>query len=136
MNLLSLDLSTKKTGYAVFIDGKLKDYGLIDSTGSGNYQERILTTREKILKKIKEFKIEVVALEEVPMQANKNLIVAHDLCVCQGVILDICCMLELGLKIFFPTSWRSMVGTYDGTREGMKRDVQKEKASESLIVLM
>ena len=33
MNVLALDLATHNTGYAVFIDKELKDYGLIEAEG-------------------------------------------------------------------------------------------------------
>jgi Holliday junction resolvasome RuvABC endonuclease subunit len=127
MNILSLDLATKKTGFAIFINRKLDNFGLIQST-EGNYQERILCTREKIVELIKKHKIKQIVLEEVGINPRNNLIVAHDLCVCQGVILDLCCIYKLGLKLYAPSSWRALMGTYDGTRAGMKREVQKEKA--------
>lgn len=129
MNLLALDLATKKTGYAIFVDGVLKDYGVIKAD-EGNYQQRILQIREKVVKKIVEFGIEYLVLEEVPMQQFNNLIVAHDLCVCQGVFLDLCCIYELGMKLYFPTAWRSLMGLYEGKKEDKKRDVQKQKAVE------
>jgi Holliday junction resolvasome RuvABC endonuclease subunit len=129
MNILSLDLATKKTGYAIFADGILKDFGIMIGD-KGNYQERILQIREKIIKKIIEFRVEHIVLEEVPMQQRNNLIVAHDLCVCQGVILDVCCVYGLGMKLYFPTSWRSIMGLYEGKAEDKKRDVQKQKSVE------
>lgn len=127
MNVLALDLSTHKTGYAVFTKGVLKTYGLLEAEGN-NYHERILFVREKIIEKVNEFKIDYIILEEVPVTKNNNLSVAHDLCVCQGVVVGVCGQLDLGLRLYSPTSWRSIMGTYDGTREGTKRDVQKEKA--------
>lgn len=127
MNVLALDLSTHKTGYAVFLKNILKTYGLFEAEGC-NYHQRILFVREKIIEKIREFKIDYIILEEVPMSKNNNLRVAHDLCVCQGAVVGICGQLDLGLRLYPPTSWRSVMGTYDGTREGTKRDVQKERA--------
>jgi Holliday junction resolvasome RuvABC endonuclease subunit len=129
MKILALDLSTHKTGFAVFIEGALKGYGLMEAEGE-NYHERILCVREDIIKKIKEFKIEYIILEEVPMNEHNNLKVAHDLCVCQGMIVGLCAQFNLGLRVYFPNSWRSIVGTYNGTKEGKKRDFQKEKAVE------
>ena len=54
MRILALDLSTHKTGFAVFAEATLKDHGLMEATGD-NYHERILCVREDIIKKIKEF---------------------------------------------------------------------------------
>lgn len=129
MNLLSLDLATKKTGYAIFINRKLEKFGLIVAT-EGNYQERILHIRDEIVKLIKDYKIDYIALEEVAMQQNNNLIVAHDLCVCQGVILDICWLYNLGMKMYYPTSWRGLMSLYDGTVAGKKRENLKIKSVE------
>ncbi len=127
MKIIAIDLATKKVGYAIFLEGTLAETGLIEATGE-NYQERLLVIRNQLIEKIEKFNIEYIILEEVPMNAHNNLITAHNLCVAQGVILGLCCERSLGLQLYFPNEWRSLVGTYDGTREGTKRDVQKQKA--------
>ena len=35
-------------------------------------------------------------------------------------------------SLYNPSSWRTIIGTYNGTREGMKRDFQKRKAVETV----
>jgi len=133
MTILALDLATYKTGYAIFADKKLHNYGLINAT-EGNYHLRLLYIREKIIELIKKYKIDYIVLEEVPMgiqddlSKTKSLLIAHDLCVCQGVIVGICAQFGLGLRLYLPTQWRSIMETYSGTDEGKKRDFQKEKA--------
>ena len=128
MKILALDFATRKTGYAIFIEGELVDYGVFKSN-SDNIHERILQIRENIVNKLSNFgEMDSIILEETPMGSKNNLKVAHDLCVGQGMILGLCCQLGLGLSLYFPTAWRSIVGTYDGTREGTKRANQKTKA--------
>jgi len=127
VKILSIDFATKKTGYAIFINGKLQSYGIMYAD-SQNVHERILHIRSQILEKIIQYGITHVVLEEIPMQKNNNLIVAHDLCVGQGAILVSCYDHNLGLKLYSPTSWRSIMELYNGTNESKKRDYQKQAA--------
>ena len=39
-----------------------------------------------------------------------------------------CFKYNIAYTFYVPSSWRSIIGTYDGTRQGMKRDIQKQKA--------
>ena len=57
-----------------------------------------------------------------------NLKTGKDLCILQGAILSLCFKYNIPYKFYAPSSWRSVIGTYDGTRQGMKREVQKQKA--------
>jgi len=84
--------------------------------------------RTQILEKIKQHKIKTVVLEEVPMQRNSNLRVAHDLCVGQGMICGLCCEYKLIFSLYLPTEWRSIMELYDGTKNSTKRDYQKQAA--------
>lgn len=127
MNIIAIDFATLKSGYAVFVDNILKDYGIMRSDSS-NVHERIMQIRAQILQKILQYNIAQIVLEEVPMQKNNNLMVAHDLCVGQGMVLGLCCEKELGLKLYAPSSWRSIMGLYNGTQAGTKRDYQKQAA--------
>jgi Holliday junction resolvasome RuvABC endonuclease subunit len=124
---MALDFATLKTGFAIYKKEKLVDYGLIKSSSS-NVHARLLQIRDQILEQMQKHDIQIIVLEEVPMNSSLNMRVSHDLCVGQGVILGLCFDLNLGFRLYLPPAWRTEVGVYDGTREGTKRDVQKQKA--------
>ena len=43
-----------------------------------------------------------------------------------------CFKYNIAYTFYAPSSWRSIIGTYDGTRQGMKRDIQKQKAVDKI----
>ena len=85
MKILSLDLSTKSSGYAVFEDEKLIDYGVIKSTDEdllvrGNYMaEFVRLLCEKY------GKFDLVGIEELKIYKNQETLVK--LAQVQGMVL-------------------------------------------------
>ena len=59
---------------------------------------------------------------------HNNLKTGKDLSILQGVVLSLCFKYELDYVLYNPSAWRSIVGLYNGTREGMKREYQKRAA--------
>jgi len=127
--IMGLDLASKRSGYSVYFDDELIDYGLfVADEKEVNVHVRILDMKKQIIKKIKEHDIGYIIAEQVPVNAHSNLKVGKDLCILQGVLLSVCDDYDVGLELLSPSQWRSVVGSYNGTRAGMKRDYQKEKA--------
>lgn len=102
MKILSLDLSTKSSGYAVFEDEVLVDYGVIKSTDKdllvrGNYMaEFVRLLCEKY------GKFDLVGIEDLKIIHNQSVLVM--LAQVQGMVLR-----ELkgqDVKFVFPTVWR------------------------------
>lgn len=126
--ILGLDMATKKTGYCLLGEGyKLYKYGLIRTKGS-DARERIREIYEVIDDILKKNNIDKVILEDVPVTNHNNLRTGKELCILQGAVLSLCFKYGLDYKLYAPSGWRSIVNLYDGTREGTRRDVQKQKA--------
>lgn len=127
--ILALDMATKKTGWALFnAEGNLLNYGVIRTT-KDDAKERMKEIYEEIYRKILEFpKINVVVFEDVPLNNHNNLKTGKDLSILQGVVLSLCFENKLKYALYNPSAWRSIIGLYNGTREGMKRDYQKQAA--------
>lgn len=86
MNILSLDCSTKSTGWAIYIDKKLSNYGLITSS-STDLIKRIHKMVDEINILIKDNKIEKIILEEVrPETGVQNLKTHRALMWLQGAL--------------------------------------------------
>lgn len=131
MKILGLDLATKKAGYCIMDSNKnIINVGLL-RTESSETKDRMEELYFKIGNIIKENSdIEIVVFEDVPVNTHNNIKTGKDLSILQGVILSLVFQNNLKYKMYNPSAWRSKIGTYDGTRQGMKRDVQKRKSVE------
>ena len=130
--ILGLDMATKKTGYGILnYDGKLLSYGVI-RTESSMPRDRIYEIYQATEDIIISCDITHVVFEDVPVTSHNNLKTGKDLCILQGAILSLCFKYNISYSFYAPSAWRSIIGTYNGTREGMKRDVQKQKAVEKV----
>lgn len=130
--ILGLDMATKKTGYGILdYSGKLLNYGVI-RTNSDMPRDRIYEIYQAIEDIIVSHDIMHVVFEDVPVTNHNNLKTGKDLCILQGAILSLCFKHNIEYSFYAPSAWRSIIGTYNGTREGMKRDIQKQKAIEKV----
>lgn len=128
--ILGLDMATKKTGFCLMnSDGMPKYYGVL-RTSSVETKDRMAEIYVAIKSIIEQNNIEHIVFEDVPVNNHNNLKTGKDLSILQGVILGLCFDKKIKYTIYNPSAWRSIVGTYDGTREGMKRNNQKRKAVE------
>ena len=129
MEILGVDAATKKTGYGIINaeTGALVDYGLI-KTSSDDVRDRMKEIYFKLKEIIQRNDIKVVVVEDIPVNNHSNLKTGKDLSILHGVILGVCFEQCLPWVVYAPSSWRSVVGTYDGTREGTKREIQKQVA--------
>lgn len=71
MKILSLDNSTKSTGYAIGVDGKLESHGCITAS-SKDVIKRIIKMRDQLSKIIKDNKIDKIVMQEVRPQYNSH----------------------------------------------------------------
>lgn len=128
MKILALDLSTKSSGWAIFQDSILIDYGCISST-STDLMKRInimLDGIKEILQKHND--IEKIYAEEVrPENGMQNIKTHRALMWLQGVIaLEIYNFnKKIELELVYPSSWRAAIGIKTG--RGIKRTSLKEK---------
>lgn len=130
MKILSLDLSTKSSGWAIFENSKLVNYGCITSN-STDLIKRIKVMTENIKNIIEENKdIDKIIAEEVRPQGGfgvGNLKTHRALMYLQASIVF---MLydnyrDITLDFIYPSSWRSSCKIKSG--RGVKRESQKEK---------
>ena len=131
MKILSLDLSTKSSGYAVFDKAELIDYGCFTSSSTDLIKRiQIMTDGIKtIMEKYPE--IEKVIVEEVRPEGRGygvgNLQTHRALMWLQAAIAF---MLhdnykKTELMYIYPSSWRASIGIKTG--RGIKRTTLKEK---------
>lgn len=127
MTMLALDLSTKSTGYAVWKDGAVIDYGFI--TASSN---DLVVRIQKIIMGIKpiveKYRPSKVVVEEVrpPQQSRQNIQTHRALMWLQGAVGILLHEIDKNIKIeyIYPSEWRSACGIKTGPK--VLRETQKK----------
>lgn len=126
MNILSLDLSTKSSGWAVFEDKVLTNYGCITSA-STDLIKRIHVMTDGLKKIITENNIEKIIVEEVrPDAGGGNLQTHRALMWLQAALAFLVHddFKTIEIEYIYPSSWRAKCGIKNG--RGIKRETLKE----------
>ena len=125
MKLLSLDLSTKSSGWAIFQDGLLVDYGCITSSSTDLLKRIDIMTDgfKEILDKHNDINRIIVR----PENGMQNLKTHRALMWLQGAIALMIYHWnkKIELELIYPSSWRAAIGIKTG--RGIKRTSLKEK---------
>ena len=130
MIILAIDASTKSTGYAIFEDNVLKDYGCFtaSSTDVINRIQKIIIQLSEVFNK---YKIDKIILEEVRPETDddktKNIQTHRVLMWLQGAIAFLAHEKDKNIKIdyIYPSKWRKHCGIKTG--RGIKRESLKTK---------
>ena len=113
MKILTLDLSTKSTGFAIGQEQKLQSHGCI--TASSRYVEkRIIKMRDQLSKLIKNNKIDKVIMQEVVPDFNSHT--AKILLWLQGIIVIAFYQINPKIQIQFigANEWRAALKIKQG----------------------
>lgn len=126
MITLSLDQASRTTGWSVFEDNKLKDYGKFD------YNDQDIGVRlNKIRNKVKEltdtYSPDQVIFEEIQLQNNvgNNVQTFKILAMVYGVIAELLAELGIPNKTILASSWKSKLGIKGKTRAEQKKNAQQ-----------
>ena len=135
MKILAIDGSTKSTGWAIFCDEKLIDYGCITASSTDKIK-RIKIMGTEIIKILKDNPdIEHIVMEEVlPKKGDddspKNKNTTRALMWLQAAVAFI--VHEFNSKIeftyYYPSEWRKKCGIKQGA--GIKRETLKDRDME------
>ena len=124
---MGIDASTTCTGVSVFADNQLVYYGAIKPQGD-TWRERLTNEGPELKKIIKQYAPQKIYMEDVPKETRGGVNTLLILGAVQGYILGVASSLGTPIEFIAPTSWRSKAGMFDGTKEGKKREVLKQKA--------
>lgn len=126
MRILSLDASTKSTGFAIFNDEKLEDYDLITASSTDLIKRinKIITRLNEVLTKAN---IDKIIIEEVRPEQGKNLQTYRALMWLQAAINFLIHehFPKVEIEYIYPSSWRKVCGIPQGA--GVKREVLKAR---------
>lgn len=126
--LLALDQSTRITGWSVFADGALQEYGKFDAENAGaDIGKRLTYIRTKIWSLIEKYDITKVALEEIQLQntVGNNVVTFKKLAYVQAVIIQLLDEIKMPYEIVASSSWKSSLGIKGRARAEQKRNAQE-----------
>lgn len=127
--LLALDQSSKISGYAIFDEGKLIDYGkfVIDDEDFGT---RLVRIRNKINYLIQQHEINEIVFEDIQLQNNieNNVQTFKKLAEVFGIIYELATELKIKNSAVLAVQWKSTLGI-----KGKKRLEQKQNAQKYIL---
>ena len=122
MRILSLDLSTRSSGWCVGKDGSLEDHGCITAS-SRDVVKRIIKMRDQLSKLIKNNKIDKIIMEEVRPEYNSHT--NKVLMWLQAIIVVAAYQIDSNIEYEFvgASEWRAALKIKQG--RGVKRQILK-----------
>ena len=105
--LLSFDSSTKSTGYALFVNGKLSEKGNINHASIKDSKERMINMISDIYKIMEKYSPDIVTWEVTVVVRNPQ--VQRDLSMLIGAIMGKSVDMGSFFYAFRPTEWRKLV---------------------------
>lgn len=125
--LLALDQSTRITGWAVFDNGKLVEYGKFEYDSSVPIAERLHKIRCQVRALIAKYMINELVLEDIQLQNNvvNNVQTFKALAEVFGVITELCEELNLSWSAVLASSWKHTLGIKGANRAAQKKNAQQ-----------
>lgn len=120
---ISLDQSTKLTGYCVWRNGEYETSGFIDYSKIKDMYTRFDLMSKEILNTLERHKPIVVYIEDTALQQNAKTL--KDLSQLQGVVIGYCKAKDIDIQIIKPSEWRKELGFEQG--RGIKRPELKQQ---------
>lgn len=121
--LISLDTSSKKTGYAIYENGKFQRSAVIDLADMSNGEIRSEAMIKQFIQLMKEEKPDIIVVET--MVVTRNAQAARLLSMIIGAVYGLCVEHDIIFSSLRPTEWRSLVHS-DLKPQGRKRQDYKE----------
>lgn len=118
MKTISIDPSSTSSGYAVFEDGQLTNYGAFDHSKNKNTEERLHEMGASLLSFLKKEKPDAIYIEK-PDGHNQNI--AEMLGEMIGVVRSYSIAKSIYFEKIKPTQWRSWLELGIAKRDEMKQ---------------
>ncbi len=117
--MISLDTSSKRTGWAMFVNGEYSSSGVYDFTSyKGNSDERIKMMVQYIIRDFENKHPDIVVVEKDIVMNNMATI--NILTKIIGSIYGYCTIRDVFYFEFQPSEWRKLVGIKEKKRDKCK----------------
>lgn len=128
MIYLSLDQSLRTTGWAIFENKNLKQYGHFTIPSHHPIEQRLNEFMRKLNDLYREYEFDELMFEDIQNQNNNETY--KKLAYVQATIIIWCYNNNIKFHILSPSHWRSILKERCGISFGRKREEQKQKAIE------
>ena len=122
--ILALDQATHISGYAVFSNKNLIDYGVFEAT-SEDQIERCVQVKQWMISLIDQYEIDFVGIEGIQYQKEMGVTTFETLARLQGVLAATCVEEKIKYKIVSTNTWRNHCGVQGKSRPDRKRSMQR-----------
>ena len=111
MNILGLDMSSQKSGYALFRDKELVDYGMweLDSSKEHDWRTRIAFMANCVNKYCRSHFIDTIYVEDVP-PILENTQTIKVLSALQGMLIAIATQHNIDIEFIPVKTWKQKIG--------------------------
>ena len=127
--ILALDQATKVSGWSIWEDGQLTEYGHVSFDDENPFIRNNRLT-SWLANMIETRDIDMVVIEDIQMQVN-NVVTFQRLAQLQGAIIDMLIDWHIDYKILRPTEWRAECNLLKG--QDKHRDSQKKIAQQWVL---
>ena len=126
MRILALDQASNVSGWAIFNNEDLEQYGKIDVSKYYDLGERLHILRQKVKSLIEDENIDKIILEDIYMDGQRvnNVQTFKVLAEVFGVLYELCIDLEKPVEAVLAGTWKSTLGIKGKTRAEQKRAAQ------------
>ena len=127
MKVLALDQSTRVTGWAVFADDVLQEYGKFDAENAGaDISKRLTYIKDKVKALIDKYNIQKVLIEEIQLQntVGNNVVTYKKLAYVQAVLIQMFDEFKLSYEVIASSSWKSTLSIKGRNRTEQKKNAQ------------
>ena len=127
MRILALDQASRVSGWAIFEDDNLEQYGKIDVSKYFELGERLHQIRQEVEHLIDDEHIDAVVLEDIYMDGQRinNVQTFKALAEVFGVLYELCIDMEKPVEAVLAGTWKSTLGIKGKTRPEQKRNAQE-----------
>lgn len=126
--ILALDAATTITGYAIYDNGTLVNYGTYKANKELDTEQRINEVKKWLIAAIKEWEPDFIGIEHIQLQNygnGSNVETYRVLANLQGVLIDTIFEACIDHDLVYAVEWRKYCGVGDGTgRENKKKQAQ------------
>ena len=130
IKLISIDSSTSCSGYAIFENGILQDYGCIDMTSIKDIYERTNNMILAIYDLINNITPDIVVVEQTTV--TRNALTSRWLTLLVGSVMGKCVNEGIFFYDFRPSEWRKLV---DPDKKPRKREELKQWSKDTAKIL-
>lgn len=121
--VLALDQATHISGYAIYNNRELIDYGSFEATGETDI-ERSVQIKQWMVSLIDQFQIDFVGLEGIQYQTAVGVTTFEVLARLQGILMATCFEEKVPFKVVHTQTWRLHCGVKGKSRVDKKRSMQ------------